>query len=97
MGVFFWKQFLIAGGRVSVLEWKALSEDERSDLAQAGRVLRAEQIVALTMAQNDGDYLRDLLEVSEEFSVIEEEQQALSALALARGVVNARKQAKRGV
>ncbi|TXH54590.1 MAG: hypothetical protein E6Q97_10465 [Desulfurellales bacterium] len=74
-----------------------MSEEERSDLAQAGRIFRAEQIVALTMAQSDEDYLRDLLEVSEEFSVIEEEQQALNALALARGVVNARKQTKRAV
>lgn len=86
--ILYWKRFLIGGGRVNVLEWKSLSHEDQEALAQAGRIIRAENVVAAVAALRDEGYAAALVAVAEETADFEEQERAAGIMAVAREVLD---------
>lgn len=80
----YWRQFVVAGGRPTILEWRSLEESDQACLAEAGRQIAAERIAAAALAAKDDEFLGGLFDLADGGAEIEEEVRGQAALTVAR-------------
>lgn len=84
----FWRKFVIAGGKPTILEWRSLSEEDQDILAEAGRLQSLETIAAKSLAEKDFDFYQTLYQGAESLAGVEEEMALRSMLLRAKALKN---------